>query len=154
MPGQLRYGLLVIIEVIARYWALAAASVLVTAIGLFVAYRLYTDSAAGQLRARARDLEGRYRAADKAGRTVEQGRRHLEKLRAKANSVTPRRLQEASDALQDAEALQKIAADQVLIAENHVRKTIHELFPPRRQAALRDKYLRSDAARNLPYTFR
>ena len=55
--------------------------------------------------------------------------------------MKPRRLEEAAGAVQDAEALLKIAGDKVLIAENHVRRIIVEEFPPKHHERMRSRYL-------------
>jgi hypothetical protein len=77
----------------------------------------------------------------------------LDRLERRADSVTPRRLREAAEAVQDAEALLKIAADQVLVAENHVRKIIVDEFPPRHHARMRSRYLPGDRQEGKPFTF-
>ena len=77
----------------------------------------------------------------------------LEGLEARAGSVQPRRLREAAEAVQDAEALLKIARDQVLIAENHVRKIIVEEFPPKRHDRMRSKYLPGELDDGKPFSF-
>jgi hypothetical protein len=136
-----------------RHWSLIAASILLTAIALFVALRAFTDSASGQLRTRAHNLDKRYRQAARAGKAADTAEARLKKLREKASTVKPRLLQEASEAFQDARALKKIADDQVLVAENHVRKIIVEEFRPARQEALRRKYLRRSEDHSLPFTF-
>ena len=55
------------------------------------------------------------------------------------------------EAVEDARALAKIAHDQLLVAENMLRKVIVEEFPPRRHEPLRRRYLRSDEERSRPY---
>ena len=75
------------------------------------------------------------------------------KLDANAGKVKPRLLQEAKDALQDARALEKIAGDKVLIAANHVRRVIHEEFPPSRQQKLRARYLPGEEQNEGPFSF-
>ena len=55
--------------------------------------------------------------------------------------------------MQDAEALLKIASDQVLIAENHVRKIIVEEFPPKHHERLRRRYLPGEGDDGKPFSF-
>lgn len=147
------YGPDMAVEFVTRNWALVLASILLTAIGLFVLFRLYSDSARGQLGARVRALRARYREVDKARHAVARAETRVEGLGRRAASVKPRHLEEAREALEDARALLKIAADQVLIAENHVRKVILEEFPPKRQEALGNRYLRSADGQGKPFTF-
>lgn len=141
------------VEFITRHWSLVGASVLFTAIALFLAFRIHTDSASGQLGARVRALRERYQDVDNAERAAARAEQRLAKLTEKSASVKPRHVEEAREALDDARSLLKIASDQVLIAENHVRKTILEEFPPKRQEALRIKYLRSEEGQDKPFSF-
>lgn len=129
------------LEILSKYWALIAASVLGTAIGLFILFRLYQASARGRLNAGARVLQRRKRAAIRAQHTLEKATRRLAQLRQRAESVKPRTLSEAEEAVQDGAALKKIADDQVLRAQKELREVILEEFPPKRQDVLRKKYL-------------
>jgi hypothetical protein len=67
--------------------------------------------------------------------------------------VKPSRLQAAREAVLDAEALLKIAHDQVLIAENRVRKIIVEEFPPKHHGRMRSRYLPGEREDGKPFTF-
>lgn len=140
------------LEILGRYWALVAASVLGTGVLLFVVFRIHADSGRGRLIGKLSELRAREREANKARKAVDKAAARLERLRARADSVKPRHGQEASEALEDARALQKIADDQVLVARNHVRKIIVEEYPPRRHAALRARYLRQDDADQKNFT--
>ena len=142
-----------ILEFPIRYWSLAVAGVLATAIVLFLGFRVFSDSARGQLRSQLRALRRRYKKVDRARSRVRKAHARLERLRAKAASVKPRRVHEAAEALADARSLLKIAEDQVLIAENYVRRIIVEEFPPKRQESLRQRYLRPPRDRDKPFTF-
>ena len=141
------------IELLQRFWALFAAGVLGTGILVFVLARLFAGTAQGQLRHHVHELQERYRELDKARRRVKRSEARFTRLRARAAKVKPRLLQEAEDALEDARSLVKIAGDQVMIAENHVRKVIVEEFPPARQERLRTRLLRSEAGDGKPFTF-
>lgn len=139
-------------ELLRPYWALLIASVLGTAIFLFVIYRAYQDSAAGRLQSLAQALRRREQAAKGAAKAVTRLQARLGRMRTKTDSIKPRHAQEATDALLDAQALAKIADDQVLVARNLVRKHILEEYPPKRHAALRDKYLGIEAGQQTPFT--
>lgn len=141
------------IEFLVRHWSLVAASVIATAIALFVLFRVFTDSARGQLRGRVRTLDRCYRDAARARTVADKADSQLTRLRSNSSRVKPRHLQEASEALQDARALLKIADDQVLVAENHVRKIIVEEFAPARQDALRRRFLKRPEDSGKPFTF-
>lgn len=140
------------LEFVSKNWALVAASVLGTAVLLFVIFRVFQDSARGRLQATVRALRDRERQASVAHKAAEKASVALERLRRDVGSVKPRRLQEASEALEDARALARIAADQVLVARNHVRKIILEEYPPRRHDRMRQRYLRQDPADDKPFT--
>ncbi|MCH7821743.1 MAG: hypothetical protein IIA07_06970 [Proteobacteria bacterium] len=117
------------------------ALVIASAIAMFVLYRALIDSGWGQLRVGARQLKSRYRGADRAQKAVNKAVARLEKLRARSDSVKPKLLTAASDALDDARSLCKIAEDQVLIAETHVRNLIADEYPPKLHEAMRCKFL-------------
>ena len=140
------------LDVLIRHWALIGASVLGTAVLLFVLYRLYEDSGRGRLRTTVRELRSREQAAKKARSVTHKAASRVERLRAKADKVKPRSIEEAAGSLEDARALQKIADDQLLIARNHVRKIILEEYPPGRQEALRRRFLPTDEADRKPFT--
>jgi hypothetical protein len=128
-------------EFLTKNWALVVASVLGTGIFLFVLFRASQDSSRGRLKAVVSTLRQREKEARAARKAVDKAEGRLERLRAKAASVKPRIAHEASEDLEDARALLKIADDQVLVARNHVRKLIIEDFPPKRHEAMRNKYL-------------
>ena len=129
------------LEIATRNWALVLALVFASTIVIFVLYRALIDSVWGQLRVSARQLKFRYRSADRAQKAVNKAVAKLEKLRAKSDSVKPRHVREASEALDDARALGKIAEDQVLIAETQMHSLIADEYPPPQHEALRRKYL-------------
>jgi hypothetical protein len=141
------------LEFLQQNWAILAASVLGTAVALFVAYRAFDGSARGQLLRAVRLHQARRQAATKAQRVADKVAARLQKLHTKRDSAKPRHIQEGAEALEDAEALRKIAQDQVLIAANHVRKIILEEYPPKRHARLRARYLPEDEPDKKPFTF-
>ncbi|NCF24432.1 MAG: hypothetical protein GWP60_07820 [Gammaproteobacteria bacterium] len=136
-----------------QHWALVMASIIAGAVLLFAGWRAWQDSARGRLRLARRELRARYRAAQRQRKAVQRLSALLEELETKAGSVKPRRLRETAEAVQDAEALLKIAGDQVLIAENHVRKIIVEEFPPNRHERMRSRYLPGETQDGKPFTF-
>jgi len=141
------------VEFLQRHWALAAASVLVAAIVLFAVWRAWLDSPRGRLHRARRRLREKELEAGRQQKRLARRSAQLESLRGKADAVKPVRLQEAAEAVQDAEALLKIANDQVLIAGNHVRKLIVEEFPPKRHERMRSKYLPGEHNDGKPFSF-
>ncbi len=129
------------LEIITRHWALVIASVLGTGVLMFVLYRLYEASPRGRLNSNRRILRARKLGERQAQRRLDKASERLARLQSRAASTKPRLVAEAGEALQDAQSLQKIAADQVLVAKNHLRNVILEEFPPNRQDGLRNKYL-------------
>ena len=124
-----------------RHWALLIAAVLGAFVFLFVLWRLYEASPRGRLGSRVRKLRLRKREAGRAKQRVVAAAAKLARLRSKAETIKPRLVSAADEALQDATMLQKIADDQVLIAIKQVREVIVEEFPPKRHDELRNKYL-------------
>ena len=147
------WGVLMTVEFLSRHWALLSASVVGFAVVLFVLWRLWLGSARGQLRGELRRLRAANRHADRQRQAVENLTATLNRLLARADSVKPRRVQETREAMEDAQALLKIASDQVLIARNQVRRIIVEEFPPRRHEAMRNKYLGDEEDPGLPFSF-
>ena len=136
-----------------QHWALLGASVLGLAILLFAGWRAWLDSPRGRLHQARKELRTKVREARKHWRAGGRATVRLERLVAKSESVRPSRLQEATDAVQDAQALLKIANDQVLIAENHVRRIIVEEFPPKYHERMRQRYLPGEGEDGRPFTF-
>lgn len=134
-------------------WGLAAAVVLIALVLVITSHAVYRRSAGGQLAAAARRLRLARREHAKAAARVAGMEARVQKLAAKSQSVKPRVLTEAREALQDARALAKISHDKVLIAANHVRKVIYQEYPPARHDALRRKYLPDDKPDGKPFTF-
>ena len=134
-------------------WALAVAAVIGLVIVLIVAAHLIRRTAWGQLRQTLQSLAKARQDEAKALKSVERAEHITRRLHENADRAKPRHLQEAKDALQDARALAKIANDKILIAENHVRRVIHEEYPPVRQEALRQKYLPEPARDKKPFSF-
>lgn len=131
-------------------WALILAVAPALIAIVLISRLLISRTASGQLRG---VLEG-YRDAQKELSDAQKSRRktaaRVEKLVSKAGKTVPRVLQETKGAAEDAKSLEKIAGDRVLVAANHVRRVIHEEFPPDQQQALRNKYLPQDGNSGLP----
>ena len=127
-------------------WPILDAAVRGTGILLSVILRAFQDSVRGRLQAAVRQLRDRERDAQAAGKSVDRRVARLDRLTANADSVPPRLAQEASEFLEDARALQRIAEDQVLIVRNQLNLIITEEYPPKRHASMRSRYLRHDGA--------
>jgi len=131
-------------ETLANNWALiiAAAPALLALILILRSWAGRT--AGGQLRVVLGDYRNAQQALNDARQVSLKTTARVEKLRSKAGKTVPRTLQEAREANEDAQSLEKIARDRVLVAANHVRRVIHEEYPPVSQAKLRNKYLPQD----------
>lgn len=129
------------IEDLTRYWALIAASVIGLAIALFVVYRVLQDSRRGRLAGELRQLEERRKARSGALQALDKARARLGRLQARAESAPPRRVEKAQAACREAEEDLRLIDDQLLIVGNRVRTIILEDYPPKRQAAMRRRFL-------------
>jgi hypothetical protein len=136
-----------------QHWALLGAGIVGGAALTFAAWRAWLDSPRGRLAAARRRLHGARAELRRRQKTLRRLSVRLAGLEKKAESVKPRRLEDTAAALQDAEALLKIAGDQVLIAENHVRRIIVEEFPPKRHERMRSKYLPPERHPGKPFSF-
>lgn len=133
-------------------WALWAAAIPAGVGALSIIYLRYRRSPRGQLRSAIRQHRKAIAALDDTKRAIDKARIRQQKLQANADKTRPRLLQEASDALVDAEALNKIATDKILIAANQVRRVIFEEFPPNRHTRLRRKFLPQDIDDDRPFS--
>ena len=138
---------------IARNWALIAAAGVLLPVAFLIVVQLIGSSATGQLRNTRAELADEKRKLAKAMSATRKAEARVDKMLQQADKVKPRLLQEAKETLQDARALAKIATDRVLIAGNHVRRVIHEEFPPVKHARLRKKCLPEPAPEHRPFSF-
>ena len=134
-------------------WALFVAAILISIVALTVAAQLYRLSSRGQLRAHVAMLARRRKQLKKIGISVQKAEHRLARMAERADRIRPRIVQESKDKLADAQALQKISHDQVLIAENYLRRVIHEEYPPRRHEELRARYLPANQPDKKPFSF-
>lgn len=141
------------LEFATTHWALLSASVLGLAVVMFVVWRIWLDSVRGQLRGALQRLRKAEHDVTRQQLAVRRSAATLARLQANAESVKPSRLQEVAGTMQDAEALLKIATDQVVIARNHVRRIIVEEYPPKKHEEMRNKYLGQVDDKGLPFSF-
>ena len=140
-------------EVLQTHWALLLASITGCALLLFAVAVLANNSARGQLRRKQKVLKQERGRLRKAEAVVEKAERQKARLMKLADRVKPRLLRESAEAVEDARALAKIAADRVLVAENHLRRVIVEEFPPTQHEQLRSRYLPDAPEKKRPFTF-
>ena len=129
------------VEVLKQNWALAAASVLALGIALFVIFRMLQDSRQGRLARALRDVRDRERALRKASRDADKAAARLSSLSTRGDTVAPKKLVGAKDALAAAQETERLLRDQVLVVRNTARTIILEDYPPKRHEALLKKYL-------------
>jgi uncharacterized protein YlxW (UPF0749 family) len=141
------------VDYLRQNWALVAAAALLLVVGVIIIAVLYRRSATGQLSRTAKCAREARNKLSTAQKAVAAAEKRVSRLQKKAASVKPRVLQEAKEALQDAKALQKIAGDQILVANNHLRRVIFEEYPPARHEALQRKYLPDDKPDTKPFSF-
>jgi exonuclease VII small subunit len=140
-------------DFLVRNWALLAASGILLAVALNLLFQRVHGSASGQLRRAIGALRQQAELAKTAKSAADKAESRLDDLLQKSAKIPPSRVQEAKGFLQDARALQKIADDKLLIAENHVRRIIHEEFPPEKHERLRNRYLPPSLRDNRPFSF-
>jgi len=141
------------LELLKSNWALWIAAVIGVLIALIVVYHLIRHSAWGQLHQMLGILATARRDEAKALKSIDKAERIVNRLLKLSDRAKPRHVQEAKEALEDTRALAKIANDQVLIAENHVRRIIHEEYPPVKQDRLRKKHLPEQGPKKGPFSF-
>lgn len=141
------------LETLQSNWAawLALGAVVVGIIA--IAPKLIARSSRSKLNRVVADMKKARKELRKTNRKAARAARKLGKLETRADRVKPRVLQEAKNALDDAKALQKILGDKVLVTENHVRRVIHDEFPPSDHERLRSRYLPQDVRDKRPFSF-
>jgi hypothetical protein len=134
-------------------WALVVAAGLGLAILVIVVAQLVRRSAAWQLRAAVKELGKSRLAETRAIKSVQKAESRARRLHANAENTKPRILRQAEEAVEDARALAKIANDRMLVAQNHVRRVIHDEYPPTQQEKLRQKFLPVEERDSKPFSF-
>ena len=99
------------------------------------------------------DLEETQKELRKTARVSDKAEKKLQGMLANIERVKPRDLQEAKDAVDDSKALTKILNDKMMVAQNHVRRVIHDEFPPSKHDRLRARYLPQDVEDGRPFQF-
>lgn len=141
------------IESLQSDWAiwLALAS-LVVAIVLIIPIVLKRTSRS-KLNRVLSDLKETQKELRKTGRVSDKAEKKLQKMLANIERVKPRELQEAKDSVDDSKALTRILSDKLMVAQNHVRRVIHDEFPPAKHDQMRAKYLPQDVKEDRPFQF-
>ena len=140
-------------ELLKSHWALILAAATGIVLLVLAAGQFVRGSARGKLRRVRRLLAKERRSYRKASVVAARAEHQKSRLLQHAERVRPRILKEAAEALADAKALEKIAADRVLVAENHVRRVILEEFPATEHEKLRGRYLPDRPTDKKPFTF-
>ena len=138
---------------ITENWALLAAAIPAALVFVWVGLALYGRSAPGKLRAVLKDHRRAMREVRAAKKAAAKAADRVASLERKVDRVKPRLLEEAKGLSEDTRALEKIATDRLLVTANHVRRVIHEEFPPARQEKLRQRYLPGDGPDGRPFSF-
>jgi uncharacterized protein YlxW (UPF0749 family) len=141
------------VESLQTNWALLLAATVGLVIVLFALSRLIGSSGRAKLHRVRRRLKAERKKQSSAEAAVARAEHRARKLGQRAETVKPRLVAEANEALEDAKALARIAHDRMLIAENHVRRVILEEFPPAKQQRLRARYLPESAPDKRPFSF-
>ena len=134
-------------------WGLVVAGTLVLIVATIVITVLLRRSAGGQLRSALATLDACAREQEAAHSVAKKTETKLAALQARKDRVKPRVIEELRGLLSDKQALAKIADDQLLIAKNHVRRVIHDEFPPNQHDKMRARYLPDDGKDKRPFSF-
>lgn len=134
-------------------WAIWLALGALLVAGATIAPRLLRRTSKAKLNRVVADMNKARKDLRKTLRAMRNAEKKAQKLQQRAERVKPRVLQEAKDAVDDAKALQKILNDKVMVTENHVRRVIHDEFPPTEHDRLRRKFLPQDIEDNRPFSF-
>jgi len=134
-------------------WALLLAAVPALIVVVSVIRQLAARSAPGQLRGMLADHRSALKVLANARAQCSKADRRVAKLAAKVDQTKPRVLEEARACARDAQALEKIAADKVLVTANHVRRVIHEEYPPSQHEELRARHLPGDEQKGQRFSF-
>ena len=129
------------------------AGILVLIVVIIVTAAVIRRSAGGQLRSVLAILDACTREQEEAHSVAKRTETKLAALRARSDKVKPRVMEELKGLLTDKQALAKIADDQLLIAKNHVRRVIHDEFPPNQHDKMRARYLPDDIKDKRPFSF-
>lgn len=134
-------------------WAvwLALAAVFIAVVVL--APRLLKMTSRSKLNRVVTDLKAARKEFGKVMQRAQKAEKRVQKLLSRADRVKPRVLQEAKEAYEDEKALVRILHDKVMVAENHVRRVIHDEFPRAEHDQMREKYLPQDVKDERPFTF-
>jgi hypothetical protein len=151
-PGHF-YLIFMNLESMQANWAiwLALGAVLVATAAL--APKLLSMTSRSKLKRVVADMKVARKELRKVVRKMEKAEKKLRNLLARADRVKPRILQKAKEAVEDSQALAKILRDKVLVAEAHVRRIIHDEFPPSEHDRLRAKHLPQDEKDGRPFSF-
>ena len=141
------------IDWLLQNWGLVVAGILILIVATIVTAALIRRSAGGQLRSALAILDAGTREQAAAHSLAKNTATKLAALRARADNVKPRVIEELAGLLSDKQALAKIADDQLLIAKNHVRRVIHDEFPPNQHDKMRARYLPDDIKDKRPFSF-
>lgn len=123
------------------HWALVGGLVLLIIVTFSLVSALYSRSAIGQLRNTRAVLRQAISEREKIRRKVSALEQQVDRMATRGAFVKPRILTEKKEHLADTRALEKIACDKVLVAQNHVRRVIVDEFPPARHDRLRNRFL-------------
>jgi len=140
-------------ELLQTHWAawMALASLLLAA-GMVTPQLLQKTSRSKLNRVLGNMKEAR-KEVRKAKRATDRAERKFRKLLARGDRVKPRILEEARGAVDDGRRLAKIMSDKLMVAETHVRRIIHDEFPPAEHDRLRDKHLVPNLEDTRPFSF-
>ncbi len=95
----------------------------------------------GRLHRQRRELRHRLYGLRQAEKAAEKAKHTHAKLKSRAQQVKPKQLREAEENAADLKTLLGHAKEDVMVAENHVRRILLDEYPPAKHQRLLKKYL-------------
>lgn len=124
-----------------------------TSVAIVVVLPHLLPGAMGLLYRQRRELRFRQYEYARALSDAEKARRKFESLNGRSQHVRPALLHEARETALDCRTMAGHAKDKVMVAENHLRKTIMEQYPPAVQPRMIEKYLPAREIKAMPFGF-
>ena len=140
-------------ELLQTHWAAWMALVLLLLAAGMVTPQLLQKTSRSKLNRVLGNMKDVRKEVRKSDRAKDKAEKKFRKLLARGDRVKPRILEEARGAVDDARRLVKIMSDKLMVAETHVRRIIHDEFPPAEQDGLRERHLAPELEDTRPFSF-
>ena len=140
-------------ELLQTHWAAWMALALLLLVASMVMPQLLQKTSRSKLNRVLGNMKDARKEVRKSNRAKDKAEKKFRKLLARGDRIKPRILEEARGAVDDARQLTKIMSDKLMVAETHVRRIIHDEFPPAEHDGLREKHLAPELEDTRPFSF-